>query len=337
MRNTKRLLLLLFGLILSTAMVAQDLHWSQYLYSPLNLSPAETGAFDGRLRFAGNYRNQWKQVSRPFETFAASAEFNKPFSWNKWAIGINAFHDVAGTNRLAHDMIGLNIGYHQPLDENERFILSTGVQFSGNQESLSSKHITTDNQYFNGRHNPDAPTNEFFEESSSFLNTAAGIAITSKLEDQQFFKIGIGIHNILEPYANFGILQNRGNYRRYSIYMNSLITLGKQWTVGPSLLYHTQHQYNEFVIGADFTYILDPSTYHYRALFIGGWTRIQDAGFVTVGGHYDNWRLGLSYDINYSPFVTATNYRGAFEVSLIYILKDLLPKRSLYKNCPDYL
>jgi hypothetical protein len=45
--------------LLKTELSAQDPHFSQFFASPLTLNPALTGKFDGVLRVAGNYRDQW--------------------------------------------------------------------------------------------------------------------------------------------------------------------------------------------------------------------------------------------------------------------------------------
>ena len=54
--------------------ISQDIHFSQYNLSPLNLNPSLTGAFQGDLRFIGNHRNQWSSVSNPYATFGFSFE-----------------------------------------------------------------------------------------------------------------------------------------------------------------------------------------------------------------------------------------------------------------------
>ena len=49
--------------------MAQDIHFSQFYFSPLNLNPAATGIFDGDYRIAGNHRQQWRSVTTPYTTF----------------------------------------------------------------------------------------------------------------------------------------------------------------------------------------------------------------------------------------------------------------------------
>src|SRR5271156_4589456 len=54
----------------------QDVHFSQFNFSPLNQNPANTNLFDGDYRFVGNYKNQWPTVPVRYNTFSASAEAN---------------------------------------------------------------------------------------------------------------------------------------------------------------------------------------------------------------------------------------------------------------------
>jgi hypothetical protein len=47
----------------------QDIHWSQFNDNPIFQNPANTGEFNGDTRFIGNFRDQWRSVSVPFQTF----------------------------------------------------------------------------------------------------------------------------------------------------------------------------------------------------------------------------------------------------------------------------
>src|SRR5687767_6335292 len=52
-----------------------DPHFSQYYVYPSWLNPALTGAFDGTYRVSGIYRNQWGNVSVPYQTPGVSVDF----------------------------------------------------------------------------------------------------------------------------------------------------------------------------------------------------------------------------------------------------------------------
>jgi len=53
---------------------SQDIHFSQFESSPLNLSPAQTGSFNHDFRLITNHRNQWQSVTVPYLTLSASFE-----------------------------------------------------------------------------------------------------------------------------------------------------------------------------------------------------------------------------------------------------------------------
>src|SRR5690242_12174306 len=55
---------------------SQDMHFSQYYLSPLTLNPANTGNYRGDYRFFGNYRSQWRDLDKGYNTFTAGGDLN---------------------------------------------------------------------------------------------------------------------------------------------------------------------------------------------------------------------------------------------------------------------
>ena len=52
----------------------QDIHFSQFLTTPILTNPANTGISDDNLRIANNYRNQWAKINVPFNTLYISLD-----------------------------------------------------------------------------------------------------------------------------------------------------------------------------------------------------------------------------------------------------------------------
>jgi len=73
-RLTQILFLFAFLVLGSTSLKAQDIHFSQFYLSPLNLNPAMTGVMNCNVRLVANYRNQWSSVLKQnaFKTYSAS-------------------------------------------------------------------------------------------------------------------------------------------------------------------------------------------------------------------------------------------------------------------------
>ena len=65
--------------------------------------------------------------------------------------------------------------------------------------------------------------------------------------------------------------------------------------------------------------------------------RNKDACMLTLGYDHQDLFVGLSYDINLSKLLPASNARGGFEIALRYIINRFKPKRADHRVCPDYI
>ncbi|MBL7775242.1 MAG: PorP/SprF family type IX secretion system membrane protein, partial [Saprospiraceae bacterium] len=79
-------------LITATNLRAQDIHFSQFYMSPLNLNPAMTGVMNCNHRIVANYRNQWASVLKQnaYNTYSASYD-------QKIAVGRYDYFGLGGT------------------------------------------------------------------------------------------------------------------------------------------------------------------------------------------------------------------------------------------------
>src|ERR1700750_617548 len=103
MKKTLLASLLLF-LMAHTAM-SQDIHYSQFYYSPFTFNPALTGSMDGTYRFGGIYKNQWSSISSPFvySTPSISGDvklFSGGFNNNYLGVGLMLINDRSGDGNL---------------------------------------------------------------------------------------------------------------------------------------------------------------------------------------------------------------------------------------------
>src|ERR1700748_3390670 len=100
---------------------AQDPGFSQFYASPLTLNPALTGKFNGVVRVAGNYRNQWPAINNAFITSTISVD--APIMTNKlpdndtWGIGLMAMTDKTASGVLNSNFVSFSTAYHKSLDE----------------------------------------------------------------------------------------------------------------------------------------------------------------------------------------------------------------------------
>jgi type IX secretion system PorP/SprF family membrane protein len=316
--------------------IGQDLHFSQYYSSPLNLNPSLTGQFDGDYRFVGNYRNQWNSITIPYRTYSFSADARNVFNHNNIHAGLTAFSDDAGDSNFGTVQVGLSGGYSYPLTPDSAHAITFGVQPSFVQRKLNYADLTFDNQYSTqqGRFDPSLASKENFQSDNfSFFNLAAGLSWDYKLSRTAKTTTGIAIHNLTKPKQTLFSSDDVRLNRRVTFHTNGQFLAWPQIELLPGFSYMKQGSYREIVFGSSARYLLNGLT----NLHVGYWYRNQDAGFVTAGITHQNVYMGFSYDINTSDLKPASNGRGGVEFSIIYIIRKFDGRIVKYKACPNYL
>ena len=106
-------------------MQAQDPQFTQFYANPIYLNPAYTGV-TYEHRFIGNYRNQWLGLSKAYQTFSASYDYN--LADVNSGIGFQLWRDVAGSSKFTTTSAGVSYAYHVKLDKFRE--LRGGMQFN---------------------------------------------------------------------------------------------------------------------------------------------------------------------------------------------------------------
>ena len=78
----------------------QDIHFSQFYLSPLNLNPAMTGQMNCNIRLVANYRNQWASILKAdaFSTYSVSYDQRIPVGrYDYLGVGGTFWGDRAGS------------------------------------------------------------------------------------------------------------------------------------------------------------------------------------------------------------------------------------------------
>src|ERR1700712_785370 len=117
----RKYLLVVFVVLLTSALKAQDPHFSQFFASPLTLNPAFTGKFDGLWRLAANHRDQWPSIPKAYVTTSASIDFpilkTRIPERDVFGIGLSGVSDASANNILKLNYGSLSMSYHKGLDE----------------------------------------------------------------------------------------------------------------------------------------------------------------------------------------------------------------------------
>ncbi|MBL4708940.1 MAG: PorP/SprF family type IX secretion system membrane protein [Flavobacteriales bacterium] len=334
----KYISLLLFSITVGLHSWAQDIHFSQFYKSSLNLNPALTGSFVGDYRFNANYRNQWASISEPYRTFSASVEANHLIkSVPNLRIGLLIMNDEAGLGGLTNTQINTSFAYLKKLNSDSSLVGKAGVQFGFSSKRINFDRFTFDSQY-NGRQFDQTLSNgeNFDRNSLSYLNVNTGFGLEYFLEPKKLIEIGISLFNLTNPNQSFEKVSS-GLDIRTNIYAKADLDLKKKLDLLPAVLYSTQSAFKELLFGTDLRYHLEKRTLLASSIYGGIWYRTSDAIILTAGLDYFQWNVGLSYDINTSQLQTASQRQGGLELSLTYIFRNYKPTFRRYKVCPNFM
>lgn len=315
--------------MLSEKCYSQDIHFSQFMESPVILNPSMAGTMPGKNRAVMNYRNQWKVID-PYETFSASYDMHLKNLFNTQdsypGIGIVIFRDQAGASKLARTQAELSIAYHIALNSNS--ILSAGVVAGMAQRSIDQDELTWDNQY-NGGYDPALPGEYAILPSKAYLDVGCGVSYSYYTKDKY-----MTANNGININSGFAILHAAGTktsfYEDYIVndregmkFIGHLNTsFGIENTnlgIRPAALYVRQNTVHEIVGGLMLRYLLVEGSKHTgfvdgAAISVGGFYRYGDAVIPRFQIEYGSFSVGVSYDINVSSLRKISYGRGGLEI-----------------------
>lgn len=316
----------------------QDIHYSQFYHSPLNINPALTGIFNGDMRFTGNFRDQWRSVPVPYTTYTGSFDmklYPKRSRGSFFGFGVLFNYDLMGTPRLNTIHLGLNGSYTYMINNNH--LITAGVQLGGAQRAFRTDGLTWDGQWNGFIYDPALPSGESFDNLSTlFGDLSLGFNYRLQGNDQRTkLDLGGGYFHVNRPNQNFFDDLRSELPSRFSVHALGAIKMGRSFDLLVHGLYQFQAQASEIVPGVGAKLYLNQQRGRELALVLGTNWRVNDAFIPTIELHYKTWHAGFSYDINYSDFNVATGRRGGPEFSLSYRILKVKPL-PVFKTCPIY-
>jgi len=335
MMRLMKFIFILSTLIFSIGSKAQDIHFSQFFHAHYNLNPGLTGAFDGDYRFAGIQRTQWRSVTVPYSTFGIAADMVLP---NKSSgAGLFIMQDKTGDSRFKTTRIEPAASITLPVGADSSHRISIGLQLSLSHKSIDYSDLYFDNQYNGFSYDPGINPNESFSrDAMTYFDMHLGAAWRYGKKGEKQYEAGLAFFNLLGP--DQGLFDEKiALDTRINLHGTAVIPIDADWELMPSLLFASQGKYKEFILGGAGKRIIEDRAGIYRTVFGGMYFRTRDAGFIMAGLDYDQWKAALSYDINLSELRPASNGRGGFELSVIYIMRSFKPIDIQKRICPEYL
>lgn len=313
---------------------AQDVHYSQYNYAPLQLNPALAGLNNCDYRIGANARTQWNTVSgsgNTYSTFGASADFavGKVTKVNSFAgIGISLSSDIAGTTFYNTNRADITAAYHFMLDRRGNASLSAGLQIGINHRGFDPSKSTFDEQYnpVTGKYDPTMPGETFARTNMLYIDAGVGLLYS------QYFKrrrnniyFGLAANHVNQPnisWSSTGLFNNSTSndklYAKVTFHGGGSFQLGDKLWIMPSFMMLFQGPSQQYNFGSLLRMRLG-NTISTSYFYVGAQYRAPlDAVILQARFDYKGFMLGFSYDINVSKLIPASQTVGAPELAITY-------------------
>lgn len=305
-------------------MFSQDIHFSQYYFSPLSLNPANTGNYKGPFRVFGNYRSQWRDISSAYNTFSAGGDFNIYPSGQQISGGLIFINDKSGGN-LQVMKIMPSAAIHKKISG---YDVSFGIQPGFVVKSIDFYSHSFPNQFNigTGTFDNSLPNIEnSVVQKFSYLDLNSGCNISKKIGNFEP-ELSVAFFHLNKPKESFLSNTNKLKVRQaYNVNLNYY--LNDKIILKGHTMYGLTTKVSDWVSGFNVEYILLKNNFFTNSVFGGfmwraGINRNSDAGILTAGINYSNYTIGFSYDITMSKLKTAVDNKGAFEIAIIYKAKN---------------
>ncbi|MFO7790491.1 MAG: PorP/SprF family type IX secretion system membrane protein [Bacteroidales bacterium] len=313
----------------------QDIHYSQYMYSPLNLNPAEAGNFSGDYRFVVNHKRQWLSFADAYNTFSGAVDRRfLESSTLQPGLGLLFNNDIAGDGDFGTMQIHVPLSLTYAM---EKTGISLGISPAWVQHGFNFNAFYFGNQYTGHQFDPDIPVGETIEaDRFSYFDLSAGAAGSYTYSDSLRFNGGVSAQHLTEPVKSFYQNEEMKLWLRWQAYLQADYIIGENITLQPSVLFMSQGKYKEINLGSNVKFDFNPLGL--RSAYAGLHVRARDAGILMFGFDYNKIRFHISYDINLSGLTQISRGRGGVELSVIYIFKKLeLQTNPPVKKCPDFI
>lgn len=320
-------LILLF--VLSTLCAkTQDVAFSQIHAMPLHLNPAMTGFFDGDIRAAAIYRNQFftvhsKYGSSMMQTVGAAVDgafLKGKYKRNYMGAGLCVYNDWAGDLSFRTTNATMNLAYSKGFGRgNVRHSIALGLQ-----GELRMYGIQTGKAVFSDGIPENISTNTISFDAGVGLRYH--IAFRSRLS----WYIAGAYKHILQPKERFATIGSNVK-ANITAHTGAVIDITPRFNLLPSAMFVYQGGLWQVNAGTYAQYIFDAFSDERNGIAFGLFTRFAnpapDALIASARLDYKGFQAVVGYDFNISQLRKATHFQGSIEVGVSYIVQLQKNKR----------
>lgn len=327
---------------------AQDLHFSQFYQTPLQVNPSLTGVFNGDIRASLHYKDQWGAMNKNVGSFTTSSSLSSAtyrtsaFAYDmalmkkKWensylGVGLFIYQDQAGDAKMGTTKADLSLSSILLVAEGHMVTIGLQGGYAQRKVDINNPNLRWESQYVNETYNKNLSSGETGSyEPFGFADFSVGTSWNYGSDESAIFKnnkfranVGFAYHHLNQAKQQFYMAEklNSKMVAHGGLYLG---LSNSNMAVLPSVFYFQQGTLKETNFGALMRYTLVESSKYTgimkeSAFFLGGYYRLGDAIIPSMMIDFANFTLGITYDVNISKLKTATSTRGGMEISLRFI------------------
>lgn len=339
----KRIFYTMTFVALALGVSAQDVHYSQFFNSPLNLNPGLTGVFNGNQRYHLNFKNQWNNPVG-YNSFDLGADFKfDKCSTKRSHLNLGALVNFDRAGDLKLQAAGLNLFASYTIGLSDYLSLTPGL----NAGFVSRSYDWTDADWIKLTGGVQTP--ESINTSTSYFDLNGGVNLRYQKTYRKTLDFGAGLFHLNSPDVQFASIANDivELEQKLNLYAMFNWPLADKLDIVLNGLYSSQKVYQEVVLNAQGKIYLGDS--YSKALYLGIGARLADINgdpanngetgtlglesiHPIIGLQLGNLKAELNFDVTTSPFSHAA--KGGPELSLMYNVYCIPPE--VCKPCPIY-
>ncbi len=283
-----RNLLIIFSLSLGVfTLTAQDIHFSQFYMSPLNLNPAMTGVMNSQVRVIGNYRNQWASVlkSNAFSTYSVSYDQKIAVGrYDYFGIGGTFWGDKAGQSDFKTLQGKMSASYSKRMGgyRSKSHYLVVGAEAGVSQRSIDFLNLRWGSQH-DGEGGFDATAisgEDFDRDNFLFADLSAGLMWFTVFDEYSNFYIGGAFSHLNRANQSFNSEEDIPLYSKFTIHAGAELMGQSRVGLVPGLVAFFQGPSFELNAGTSLKFLMGgrkrSKNADSQSFQIGAWVRLAN-------------------------------------------------------------
>ncbi|MCX6272777.1 MAG: PorP/SprF family type IX secretion system membrane protein [Bacteroidetes bacterium] len=312
----------------------QDAQFSQVNNSSILLNPSLTGEFKNGIRIQLNYMDQWRGITKPFQTIGFSYDMSLKKKKDKTGFlgaGLTFLNDRAGSSQFRLNQVNLLLAYHAKISKYN--YLSAGITGGFAQRTIDISQLQWNSQYDGNNFNPNLPSYESGNSKNiSYLDFGAGLEWTYTMKEDYItannkliIHLGAAAFHVNKPDISFYSTTSDNLPLKIILHGNTQIGIANtNYSILPSFMFVKQGALKEIVFGGSIRKGLSDEFgiqgyYKGSAISIGSLYCSSGALIPYCTLEFANYVVGISYDVNISGLAHASSDKGGVEILLRWV------------------